>query len=151
MAEQNSGWFQIGNDGRAKKWQTPEELQKDIDAYFQECDNNVISVKDGKPITEPYTIEGLAIALDCTYQTLNNYEKAKGYEPFFSTIKKAKLRVQKQKVVNGLVGLSNPTITIFDLKNNHGYKDKQEVDQTNRTVEPTQYVIVNDRNTNTSS
>ena len=74
-----------------------------------------------------------------------------GYEPFFSTIKKAKLRVQRQKVVNGLVGLSNPTITIFDLKNNHGYKDKQEVDNTNRTVEPTQYVIVNDRNTNTSS
>ena len=66
MAEQNKGWFKIGNDGRAKKWETPEDLQKDIDAYFDACDNNVILVKDGKPITEPYTIEGLAIALDCT-------------------------------------------------------------------------------------
>lgn len=119
--------FALGNSGRSKKWATVEALQKDIDAYFQECDNNKLGKnKDGENITEPYTIEGLALALGCDMVTLLNYQKRQGYEEFFSTIKNAKLKIQRQKVVNGLTGKSNPAITIFDLKNNHGYVDRTE-------------------------
>jgi len=129
--------FALGNSGTSKKWATPEDLQQEIDAYFKECENNTVNyTKDGTPITEPYTIEGLALALDCCIDTLRNYEKKKGYEEYFATIKKAKLKVQRQKVINGLTGKSNPTITIFDLKNNHGYKDKTEVDNSHELKQP---------------
>ena len=64
--------------------------------------------------------------------TLLNYEKKTGYEEYFGTIKKAKLKIQKNKVERGLDGDSNPAVSIFDLKNNHGYKDKTEVEQTNK-------------------
>jgi len=125
------GQFVIGNYASAKKWKTQEELQEAVDAYFQECDNNEVHVsKDGTRIFEPYTVEGLALVLDCDMDTLLNYQKKEGYEPYFGTIKRAKLKIQKQKLINGYVGLSNSTLTIFDLKNNHGYKDKNETDLT---------------------
>lgn len=121
----------------AKLWKTPEDLKVEIEAYFDKCDiNQVHETKEGKPIYEPYTVEGLALALNCTHQTLLNYERAEGYEPYFEAIKMAKLRIQQQKVINGMTGKSNPTITIFDLKNNHGYKDKQEVESTVKDITP---------------
>jgi len=124
----NKGQFKIGNNASCKKWQSVEELESDIQAYFDGCDNNLIETDKGK-VKEPYTIQGLAEALDVDRKTLLNYEKAKGYEPYFHTIKKAKNKIERQKVVNGLIGVSNPTITIFDLKNNHDHKDKQEINQ----------------------
>lgn len=143
--ERNKGWFKIGNDGRSKKWETPEELQKDIDAYFDWCDNNPIKQihnsqidpSTKKPliydVQRPYTIEGLCVFLECDRLTLLNYEKREGYEPFFNTIKKAKMKIQQNKVERGLTGNAPASITIFDLKNNHGYKDKQEID-TNQNI-----------------
>lgn len=125
--------FALGNSGKDKHWSSPEELQKDIDAYFYECDNNIVGYdKHNHPITEPYLIEGLALALDCSDTTLRNYEKRPGYEEFFRTVKKAKLKIQKQKLIRGHTGQSNATITIFDLKNNHGYVDEQK--HTNKIV-----------------
>ena len=129
----DKGQFIIGNYASAKMWKSPEELQQAIDQYFSECESNLVHTsKDGTKIFEPYTIEGLALVLDCDTDTLLNYEKKEGYEPYFGTIKRAKLKIQKQKLVNGLVGLSNSTLTIFDLKNNHGYKDKTEQDLTSK-------------------
>lgn len=122
--------FAIGNSGKPKKWQTVELLERDILDYFSNCDKNVLKKdKEGNITTEPYTIEGLCLALGCDRMTLLNYQKKVGYEEYFDTIKKAKLKIQKQKVVNGMIGLSNPTITIFDLKNNHEYKDQSEINQ----------------------
>lgn len=127
--------FAIGNSGKNKNWSTPVDLQKDIDNYFEVCDNRKVKVyiKSAQEIQEinkpiPYTIEGLCEVLECDRHTLLNYEKQKGYEEFFSTIKKAKLKIQRNKVERGLDGDSNPAVSIFDLKNNHDYKDKTEVD-----------------------
>jgi hypothetical protein len=126
----NKGWFKIGNNASQKKWGTVTELQRDIDSYFEYCDNNIVGYdNNNNPIYEPYTIQGLAEALDCTRATLNNYEKKEGYEAYFYTIKRAKNKVEKQKVVRALIGKANPAITIFDLKNNHGHVDRQEVKQ----------------------
>ena len=58
-----------------------------------------------------------------------NYEKEDGYEEFFTTIKKAKNKIQRNKLERGLDGDSNPAVTIFDLKNNHKYKDQSIIDQ----------------------
>jgi hypothetical protein len=128
--------FAIGNSGTSKQWESQEELKADIDRYFNECDSRTVEVyvKSTQEIQEinkpiPYTIEGLCEALDCTRESLLNYEKKVGYEEYFSTIKRAKLKIQRNKVERGLDGDSNPAVTIFDLKNNHNYKDKTEVDQ----------------------
>jgi hypothetical protein len=135
------GQFQIGNDESTKKWKTPLELQKAIDQYFQDCDDRKkkIATKEGAVIEidhpRPYTIEGLCEVLDCDRNTLLNYEKQQGYEPYFRTIKNAKNKIALNKVERGLSGDSNSAVTIFDLKNNHGYKDKTEVDNNNRNLE----------------
>lgn len=125
--------------GRPRKVDSVKELQNKINAYFDSCDNRMTEVYDKKaggiikfknPI--PYTIEGLCEALEVDRDTLLNYEKKDGYQEYFGTIKKAKLKVQRNKLERGLEGLSNPTLTIFDLKNNHGYRDETQVDLSNK-------------------
>lgn len=142
MAAPEGNKFAIGNSGKPKTWQTVEELQSDIDAYFQECDSVVRKVYDKKKqeteeikFPTPYTIEGLAEYLGCDRDTILNYQKRKGYDEFFGAIKKAKNKIQRNKVERGLSGLSNPAVTIFDLKNNHGYKDKTEQEHSGETTQ----------------
>ena len=130
--ENHIGLFQIGSFGTCKKWETSEDLQSDIDLYFDECDNNESFMYDvmgkkvdiDKPL--PYTIEGLCETLDCDRRTLLNYEKQEGYESYFHTIKKAKRKIQRNKLERGHSGESKTAMVIFDLKNNHGYIDKVE-------------------------
>lgn len=98
--------------GRPLKYETPEALQKAVDAYFD-------NLKEG----QPPTVSGLALALDVDTSTLRNYE---GREEFFATIKKAKQRIE-EALESGLWG-GSVTGLIFNLKNNFGWKDKQEVD-----------------------
>lgn len=94
--------FAIGNSGREKKWASTNELKEAIDEYFKECDDRTRDVYDKqsqsvKTINDPtpYTIEGLCMVLDCERQTLLNYEKLDGYEEFFDTIKRAKIKIQR--------------------------------------------------------
>jgi len=99
----------IGNQN-AKKYKDEKELSILIDKYFKDCDDN----------DKPYTMSGLAYALDIDRTTLINY----GEDKLFSTlIKKAKNRVQAQLEENALTGKGNSTFTIFNLKNNYGWKD----------------------------
>jgi len=132
--------FALGNKGRSKKWKTVEELQTDIDAYFGWCEEtpikqyhtSQIDPTTKKPliynVPRPYTIEGLCTFLECDRDTLLNYEKEVGYEEYFGAIKKAKNKIQQNKVEMALSGNAVASVSIFDLKNNHGYKDKQEHD-----------------------
>lgn len=101
--------------GRPLRWTTPEELQKDIDKYFEECE------KTG----EPLTITGLALALDTYREVLINYQDR---DEFTDTIKKAKQRIEnfaEKKLYDKDVPTSG---VIFNLKNNYGWVDRQEVD-----------------------
>ena len=141
MAAPKGNKFAIGNSGKSKKFETSEQLQEAINEYFDFCDKNTVKIfnkKDNclvdipKPI--PYTIEGLCDVLDCDRDTLLNYEKAENYEEFFGTVKRAKNKIQRNKVERGLMGDSNPAVSIFDLKNNHGYIDKVQ-NENNSTIE----------------
>ena len=96
-----------------KKYQSVSQLQKVIDEYFDYCDIN----------DKPYTMSGLAYALGIDRTTLYNYSKDSNY---FNTIKKAKQLVEMQLEENALSNKTNPTFTIFNLKNNFNWKDKQE-------------------------
>lgn len=107
----------IGNTN-ALKYKTGKELQKGIDKYFQECDKK----------QKPYTMSGLAESLDIDRITLINYGKR---DSFFTLIKKAKQKVERQLEENALIGKGNATFTIFNLKNNYGWRDTVEVDNKN--------------------
>ena len=100
--------------GRPLKYPNVETLQSAIDAYFAEC----------KETGEPFTVEGLADALDVDCRTLLRYEDR---DEFCPTIKKAKGKILRNLVVRGLTGESNSASTIFNLKNNYGYKDQQDI------------------------
>jgi hypothetical protein len=139
--------------GRPLKFNSPEELQKKIDAYFAECDPHMEEVsewvearhRDGQlkkdenglnylvEVTHrvmtkqiPYTVTGLALALDTSRETLVNYEEKAEY---FDTIKRAKEKIQNYLELN--LNSTSPTGTIFNLKNNYGWKDKTESEITN--------------------
>lgn len=100
--------------GRPLRWTTPEELQKDIDKYFDEC----------KETGVPLTITGLALALDTYREVLLNYQER---DEFTDTIKKAKQKIENFAEMQ-LYNKDVPTTgVIFNLKNNYGWVDKQEV------------------------
>ena len=107
----------VGND-YAQKYKDEKELEKLINEYFEDCDAK----------EKPYTMSGLAYSMNIDRTTLINYGKK---EKFSTLIKNAKDRVQKQMEENALMGKYNATFTIFSLKNNYGWKDKQEIKTTN--------------------
>ena len=140
MAARKGNKFALGNKGRSKEWTTPKELEKEINNYFDNCDNNKRSYYDKKtgetieiPFPLPYTTEGLCRTLDCSRATLNNYEKEKGYEEFFYTVEKAKRIINQNKMERALAGLSNSSIAIFDFKNNADYTDNQQIETKDTT------------------
>ena len=104
--------------GRPRKYETVEEMEEVIEEYFDKCDES----------KRPYTVTGLAIALDMSRQDLINYcdRTDENNQPFFDTIKRAKNRVENSVEEGLLSGKYNATGAIFNLKNNYGWKDKQE-------------------------
>ena len=98
--------------GRPPKWSSPEELQKQIDKYFQECEAN----------DEPLTITGLAMALDTYRDVLMDYQEK---DEFSNTIKKAKQKIENayEKRLIKYVRRGD----IFALKN-FNWNDKQEIE-----------------------
>lgn len=100
-----------------RKWGTPEDLERDINEYFKKC-----SEED-----RPLTITGLALSLDTNRQTLLNYENKMGKD-FDTIIKRAKAMCEnyaEEKLFSG----GSVAGVIFNLKNNYGWKDRQEIDQ----------------------
>lgn len=128
--------------GRPLKYKTPEEMETIINKYFEDCDNHHLKTydEDGNEVykhsPKPYTITGLAYALELSRQDLLNYQGKKEYH---DTIKRAK---QKCEIYaeEQLFRQGNTTGVIFNLKNNYGYKDKQEVEaevsQTIKVIPP---------------
>ena len=108
--------------GRPPKYKTPEDMQKVIDEYF----NGDAWIQGDKPMFAP-TMEGLAYALGMSRAALCGYNKK---DEFLNTIKEARQRVAIA-LEQRLYG-NNVTGIIFNLKNNFGWKDKQEIESTNK-------------------
>lgn len=99
--------------GRPMKYSSPEELEKVVDLYFDECDEQ----------DRPYTVTGLALSLGMTREQLLHYQERLEFQ---DTIKRAKQKVaafaeeQLYRKSGQVAGI------IFSLKNNFGWKDSFE-------------------------
>lgn len=147
--------------GRPLKFQSVEELQKKIDAYFAQCDPHMeevtewVQARDSqgklkkdkaglnylvevthKVMTEQkaYTVTGLALALDTSRQTLLEYQgEVEGREAKSPEFADT-IKKAKQKVEyfwEHNLVSTSPTGTIFNLKNNFGWQDKTQQELTN--------------------
>jgi hypothetical protein len=96
--------------GQPRKFQTVEELEERIQAYWDYCDDN----------EKPVTMSGLAFFIGCDRRTLTNYANS---DLFFPTIKKARDRVEFCNEELLLSGKATAGV-IFSLKNNYRWTDK---------------------------
>ncbi|QYH11939.1 hypothetical protein A0056_009260 [Campylobacter jejuni] len=101
---------------------TKEELISKIEAYF----NDKVVLKETKEsvVFAPKTKLGLAVHLGISMQTLSNWEKDKD---FGEMVILAKQKCEMDVVNHSLIGTYNPSVSMFLLKNQHGYVDKQEI------------------------
>ena len=123
--------------GRPLKFKTVEELQYKIDAYFESCFE--IDTETGRKVqVEPFTITGLALALNTSRETLMDIEKCNaGYnEQFSDAITRAKLKCHNY-AEKQLYTAKSPQGAIFALKN-YGWKDTQNVEITGQNGVPLQ-------------
>ena len=122
--------------GRPPKYDNPEDMQKIIVKYFNQCD------KEGK---KP-TVSGLGYVLGLSIRQILEYENCIDSDDVFkrfddnvklgfrNSIKEAKRFIEsclEDKLINGS---TTPIGLIFALKNNYGWVDKQEVVQTNKEI-----------------
>lgn len=109
--------------GRPPLFTSEEALSALIDTYFQkETEFGAWVEINGNKEFRP-TMSGLALHLGMTRQSLCNYANN---EQFFDTIKKARLRIET--ALEGRLWDGAPVGTIFNLKNNFGWKDQQQLD-----------------------
>lgn len=122
--------------GRPPKYETPGEMQRIIDLYFlscrarqsdnyallDDCSEDDMQIINGIEDNIP-TISGLAYLLGMTTECLRAYGEKDG---FSATVKRAKQRVEMS--LEQRLGGAAVTGAIFNLKNNFGWKDKQETE-----------------------
>lgn len=127
----------MSNAGRPPFYNTVEEMQERIDAYFKECDGKVLTDSDGNPLFDkygmpilydvrPYTITGLALSLGFnSRQALLNYQAK---EEFHDTIMRAKARVERY-AEERLYDKDGANGAKFSLANNFdGWREKQTIE-----------------------
>ncbi|MBX1092673.1 hypothetical protein I9X18_04450 [Campylobacter jejuni] len=104
------------------KSMTKEELVSKIESYF----NERVVLKETKEsiIFAPKTKVGLAVYLGITIQTLGEWDKDKD---FGEIVSQAKQKCEMDILNHSLIGTYTPSVSMFLLKNQHGYVDKQEV------------------------
>ena len=102
--------------GRPPKYDRLEDLQAGIDAYFDNCD----------ALGRPYTMQGLAIALDISRDTLCRYSHQ---DIFSDAIMRARERVQEQ-MERMLLTRDACNGAKFWLINNDSYSDRRDINMT---------------------
>lgn len=103
--------------GKPKKFTDIKSLMRSINDYFRDADTR----------KAPYTITGLANALDTSRQLLLDIEYGGHYDSEFSRIISAAKSKIGQYTEEGLLsGKYNAAGCIFTMKNNWGYKDQVE-------------------------
>ena len=123
--------------GRPPFYNTAEEIQEKIDAYFEECKGEILFDSDGNPMVDKYgnvirvgvrplTITGLALALGFnSRQALLNYQAK---DEFHDTIMRAKAKVERY-AEERLFDKDGANGAKFSLANNFdGWREKKEIE-----------------------
>ena len=125
--------------GRPPKYKTKEEMQEKIDEYFNSCyrpigrttssgEYKILKDDNGNIIYEqhrPFTITGLADALDMSRQDLLNYQEK---EEFFDTVTRAKRKCELY-AEERLYDKDGNRGAMFSLSNNFkDWKEKQSIE-----------------------
>lgn len=134
--------------GVKPRYETAEQMQVAIDAYFESCRGEVLKNAAGEPMLnkygmpiiygeKPLTMSGLALALGFnSRQTLLNYKEK---PDFLDTITRAKQRVEEY-VEGRLFDKDGAVGAKFSLENNFGWTSKQET----KVEADTRVVIIDD-------
>lgn len=122
-----SGGENVGKQvGRPPIYKTANEIEEKIDAYFKECEGEILKDDNGKTVLnkfgnpvvinrKPPTVTGLALALGFTSRLdLLRYQ---GKEEFCNTITRAKARVE-QYAEERLFDRDGSNGAQFSLRNN---------------------------------
>mgnify|MGYP006301691029 CR=1 FL=1 len=130
--------------GQRPKFETPAEMQKLIDDYFNSCFIEKVS-EEGKVYQKqirPFTITGLAYSLGMTRQGLLDYQ-AKS-EEFADTITRAKTRIEMYAEEQLFRNQGKTNGVQFNLKNNFNWKDKQEIEHDVNNISSVEIELVDD-------
>jgi hypothetical protein len=114
--------------GRSLKFENAADLERKIGEYFEWAAEN----------DKPLTIGRLCCFLDCDRDTLLNYSEK---EEFFGTIKRAKQKIEASKEERLQTQAAVAGI-IFDLKNNHGWKDQKDIVSGGKPIQGTNVNII---------
>ena len=109
---------------RPRKIETAEDLQRNINAYFDSVDNNNANPDNAK---DYYTWPDLLIFLGVTQTSADRWiTDSEVYPGFKDIIEMAQLKIQAQLVKTALVDSKKTAISAFLLKQKHngGYTDK---------------------------
>lgn len=127
--------------GRPVKFNTLEDLEEGIKAYFESChtvlinkQGEIVKTADGKEVkyqSKPYTIMGLCNALDCDRKTLLNYQKDESKPDFFHAIMRAKAKCHEY-AEEMLFDKGASRGAQFSLKNNYDWEDRVKQDSTHK-------------------
>lgn len=102
--------------GRKRAYEDAEQFEQLVDEYFAECE-----IDKRKP-----TLSGISLHLGfCDRETFASYADAG--DSFARTVKRAKLRIEDNRHQLLVDKTQFTPGIIFDLKNNHDWTDKQEV------------------------
>ncbi len=103
--------------GRPPAFETPEDLQKAIDKYF---DNN-----------SEWSLGNLALSIGISPRGLRNYEGKEGFE---SIMELAKGKIEAYYEHEALHGNIDKTMAIFTLKANCGWRDRDDEGNKGTTI-----------------
>lgn len=124
----------MAKEGRPAKYETPEELEKAIETYFESCvaeplvfNGEVIRDARGNPVMNNKVPTTAGLALYLGYADRQSLYDQKGRSEEFSCIIKRAITAIEVKHEEAMLTSSSPTGSIFWLKN-HRWADKQELE-----------------------
>lgn len=98
-------------EGRPRRYKSAKDFDAAVETYFEDA-------------TKP-TMSGLAYALG--FEDRDSFTRYEEYGPDFSrTVKRARLRIEQDRHERLIDKEKFTAGVIFDLKNNHGWRDKSE-------------------------
>ena len=127
----------LTTNGRPPLYESPEEMQSKIEAYFESLIVQTIEDDECSIYVKNATITGLCLFLGFeSRQSFYDYETK---DDFAYIIKRARMVIEN----NYEEGLNDKNCTgaIFALKN-MGWKDKTETDHTIHTAEPITGIVI---------